>query len=385
MEAVPQVAKSPEVINLRTKLLEAQVELAQLQVRYGPEYPKVSETTNRITSLEAAYQRETKRVVTAALNDYKVVTGTEENLIKLLQSAKTEAFDVNKKEMDYRRLAREEENNQRLYELVLKRLKDIDLSGINTANNVYKLDAALVPGGPIKPRVSSSIGMGALLGLLGGLALAFFLEYQDSTVSTQEEVERVLGVTMLGLLPTIKAGDKVDSSVRDLFVQSNPKSSVAECSRIIRTNLNFLSTERALKRVLVTSAGPQEGKTTSLVNVGITIAQSGMKTLLVDTDLRRPRLHRSFKVANDRGLTTLIAEGGRARDVIVATEVPNLYLLPSGPIPPNPAELLHTARFQEILAELGGEFDRAPHLSGMQDIRSRQRPYDDALLLPLAF
>ncbi|MBS2029350.1 MAG: polysaccharide biosynthesis tyrosine autokinase [Deltaproteobacteria bacterium] len=389
MESLPEVAKSAEVIALRGKLLEAQVEEQQLEVKYGPDFPKLIEAKDRVASLKEALSKEQKRVVNASLNDYKIVTATESNLIKLLEGAKRESFDVNKKEMDYKRLAREEENNQRLYELVLKRLKEIDLSGINTANNVYKLDAALVPGAPIKPRIPSNIALGALLGLLGGLALAFFLEYQDSTIATQEEVERVLGVSMLGLLPTIKAGPNADSTTRDLFVQQSPKSSVAECSRIIRTNLNFLGTERPLKRILVTSAGPQEGKTTSLVSVGITMAQSGQKTLLIDTDLRRPRLHRSFKLSNERGLTTLIAEGGKAVSLVQQSEVPNLYVLTAGPIPPNPAELLHTDRFQEILKELEGEFDRvmldSPPVGAVSDALVLSGYVDGVVLVLKAF
>jgi capsular exopolysaccharide synthesis family protein len=287
-----------------------------------------------------------------------VVVATEENLVKLLQGAKSEAFEVNKKEMDYKRLFRDDENNARLYELVLKRLKDIDLSGLLKANNVYKLDAALVPGGPIKPRVSMNIMLGALLGLLGGLVLAFFLEYQDSTISTQEELERILQIGTLGLVPTIKAGEHAENVVRDQWVQSQPKSSVAECCRIIRTNLNFLGTERPLKTILVTSSGPQEGKTTSLVNVAITMAQGDKKVLLIDTDLRRPRLHRTFGVGNDVGVTSLIAEGGDVEAAIKPTNVPGLYLLPCGPIPPNPAELLHTERFKKILEDVQGKYDR---------------------------
>lgn len=389
LESLPEVATNTEITTLRQKMLESQLELEQLQVRYGPDFPKVVEAKDKVTALKEALARDEKRVVNASLNDYKIVTATEENLIKLLADGKKEAFDVNKKEMDYKRLARDDENNQRLYELVLKRLKEIDLSGINTANNVYKLDAALVPGAPIKPRVPSNIALGAILGLLGGLALAFFLEYQDSTIATQEEVERILGLGMLGLLPTIKAGPSADTATRDLFVSSSPKSSAAECSRIIRTNLNFLSTEKPLRRILVTSAGPQEGKTTSLVSVAITMAQAGQRVLLVDTDLRRPRLHRSFKLSNDRGLTTLIAEGGTATDLIQKTEVPNLFVLTSGPVPPNPAELLHTDRFKEILGELNRSYERvlldSPPVGAVSDALVLSGLVDGVVLVIKAF
>lgn len=389
LESLPEVAHDANITALRQKVMEAQLDLDQLQVRYGPEYPKVQEAKDKVSSLKEALSGEEKRVVNASLNDYKIVTATEENLITLLGDSKKESFEVNKKEMDYKRLARDEENNERLYELVLKRLKDIDLSGINTANNVYKLDAALVPRAPIKPRVPSQIALGAILGLLGGLALAFFLEYQDSTIATQEEVERILGLGMLGLLPTIKAGPNADTATRDVFVQTSPKSSAAECSRIIRTNLNFLSTEKPLKRILVTSAGPQEGKTTSLVSVAITMAQAGQRVLLVDTDLRRPRLHRSFKLSNDAGLTTLIAEGGKAADLVQQTEVPNLFVLTSGPVPPNPAELLHTDRFKEILGELGQRYERvlldSPPVGAVSDALVLSGVVDGVVLVIKAF
>ena len=133
---------------------------------------------------------------------------------------------------------------------------------------------------------------------------------------------------------------------------------VAECCRIIRTNLNFLASERPQKAILVTSAGPQEGKTTTLVNLGLSLAQGGKRVLLVDTDLRRPRLHRSFKISNDVGLTSLIAEGGALASAVQKTEVPNLFVLTSGPVPPNPAELLQTERFKQILAEIEANYDR---------------------------
>lgn len=357
LQALPEVARNPEITHLRARIAESQADLAALEARYGPEFPRLVEAKSRLSQLQGAFLKEVQYAIQTSLNDYKVVTATEENLVRLLVQAKADALEVNHKEMDYKRLAREDADNQRLYELVLKSIKDIDLSSPLRANNVYGLDPALVPHVPIRPRVSTNVLVGAVLGLLGGLALAFLLEYQDSTISSQEEVERRLGLSVLGLLPTIKAGPEAESPDRDLFVLRSPKSSVAECCRIIRTNLNFLSTERPLRRILITSSGPQEGKTTSLVNIGVTMALSGKRVLMIDTDLRRPRLHRSFRQTNERGLTTLIAEGGKADREARTTEVPGLFILPSGPVPPNPAELLHTARFREILDELQGQFD----------------------------
>jgi capsular exopolysaccharide synthesis family protein len=178
-------------------------------------------------------------------------------------------------------------------------------------------------------------------------------------------VEDLLGVPFLGVVPTIVAEKKTsrqsgsdDSSERDHFVIRHPRSSVAEACRTVRSSLMFMGHESPAQYLLVTSSGPREGKTTVAVNLAVTMAQSGARTLLVDTDLRRPRLHKTFGVANDAGVSTLILGTARVDDTVHDTGVDGLQLLPCGPVPPNPTELLHSGRFRELLDTMRDRYDR---------------------------
>lgn len=175
-------------------------------------------------------------------------------------------------------------------------------------------------------------------------------------------MERQLRVSFLGLIPTIKPEQREDiddaTPLRDNFLIMHPKSSVAECCRTVRTNILFMSPENPPKRILVTSAGPQEGKSTVVINLGITMAQSGSRVLLVDTDMRRPRLHKSFGLGKSEGISSVILGEVELQQAVIKTEVDNLEILPCGPIPPNPTELFHTDRFANLVETLTASYDR---------------------------
>ena len=273
--------------------------------------------------------------------------------------------------------------------MVLKRLKETDLSSLLKTNNIHLLDAAIVPDSPIKPNLRVNLMLGTFLGLLAGLGLAFAAEWLDSSFKGQEDVERVLGLAFLGIVPSISdpslpTGEKA-SIARDLFVHSHPKSSVAECCRSVRTNLLFMSPDRPLHKLLITSSSPQEGKTTTAISLGIAMAQSGNRVLVVDTDMRRPRLHRAFGVSNEVGLSTAVVGETKIEACVKSTDVPNLWVLPCGPVPPNPAEMLHAERFREIVAALAGKYDRilfdSPPLAAVADAAVLSTLVDGALLV----
>jgi len=210
-----------------------------------------------------------------------------------------------------------------------------------------------------------------LLALVLGIGLAFVLEMLDSTVKSQEDVEKAGGLVFLGLipkiLPSLKPPEPVPLAVQslvkagstDLYVLAHPRSSVAECCRAIRTNILFMTPDTPPTSLLITSAGPREGKTTTAVNLAITMAQSGLKTLIIDTDMRRPRLHKAFGLpSTPDGISRAILGECEVMSVVRETGIPNLWLLPCGALPPNPAELLHAARFKVIKEELHRHFDR---------------------------
>src|SRR3954464_4676630 len=180
-------------------------------------------------------------------------------------------------------------------------------------NNVRVLERAIVPGAPVRPQPIQNLLLGLLIGLGAGIGLAFAIEALDNTLKTQADVEQFLGTPVLGLVPVIGAapGGEADRATdnlreRDLGVFLDPKSIAAECCRSIRTNILFMSPDHPIRTLVVTSPSPQEGKTTTAINLAVTMAEAGGRVLLVDTDMRRPRLHRSFAVPNQVGVSTLI-------------------------------------------------------------------------------
>jgi len=249
-------------------------------------------------------------------------------------------------------------------------------------NNVRVLDRPLKPGAPVFPKGSTNLAVGIVLGLLLGFAGATGREMLDRTVRNAEDIERELGLAVLGSLPDVareastlnlgyyygrrssRKGDSDTPAARpennrpELLVHTHPKSVVAEAARAIRTNLMFMSPDHPYRCLLVTSAGPAEGKTTVATSMAIAIAQTGQSVCLVDCDLRKPRVHAVFGERNDAGLTTALLEPGDVASLTIQTQIPNLRILRAGPTPPNPADLMHSEAFGRVLKELRAEFDR---------------------------
>jgi capsular exopolysaccharide synthesis family protein len=356
-EALPAARENQTLQKLKDRMLALRTECTELQSRYLESHPKLMECRDKLTLVEKDFQRELSNLVVGSEAELREAVERERNLLALFNEVKVEAFEVEKKKLELDRLKQESDSAKRQYDSVFKRLKDIELSGLLRTSNVRVLDAARPSPAPVRPNVPQSILLGVLAGLIAGLGLALLLEFLDSSVTSQMEIEERLGLTFLGFVPTIPQS-ATDGQSKDLHIYREPKSHIAECTRAVRTNLLFMSPDKPLKRMLVTSSGPQEGKSTTAINLAIAMAQSGQKVLIVDTDMRRPRLHKAFGVPNDVGVSSLVVGEGKLEDAIKTTEVPGVYLLPCGPVPPNPAELLHTKAFGELLETLDGKFDR---------------------------
>jgi succinoglycan biosynthesis transport protein ExoP len=389
-DAFGPVVQSPLVQTLKQGYFIQKNKVAELSLRYQDQHPKLIEAEGQLAETRLQLQREIDHIAAAAEAEYQATVDAETQLSGLLEQVRAQAFEVNKKEISYRRLEREAQNDQKLYDLVLKRLKETDLAVRLKTNNVHLQDTAIAPYTPVKPNLKANALFAIALGLLGGLGLAFLLDKLDNTVKTQEQIERTPGLSFLGILPSISEPDSKPTAEgadrgRDLYIYTHPKSSVAECCRSIRTNLLFMSPDRPLRRILVTSSGPREGKTTTAISLGIVMAQSSNRVLLIDTDMRRPRLHRAFGVANEVGLSTTIVGEAPLDDCIKTTEIPGLSLLPCGPVPPNPAEMLHAERFKEILATLGQRFDLlifdSPPVGAVADAAVLSTQMDGTLLV----
>lgn len=345
---------------LRAQYYTERTAFLQLEKEIGPKNAEYQKQKAKVDSLYAALQSEARRIVGGVSEQYEAALATERALAAEVERFKKEAFELGPKIVAYNELLRAKKNWEDKYNILRSRLSTSEMTGRmnNEINTTYvkPLDPALVPTTPVSPSLRINIAVAAILAMLLGIGLVFVIVFLDRTVKTTSDAQAAAGVPVLGFIPAL-AGVSDDKD-RDLYVHRNPKSPIAESCRALRTNTLFSAADRQLKTMIVCSANQREGKTTSVIYLGTTMAQSGQRVLLVDTDMRRPRLHASMGIPRQQGVTSLILGEQSYDDVIKATEIPNLYVLPCGPLPPNPAELLMTNRFEMILADLATRFDR---------------------------
>ena len=253
-------------------------------------------------------------------------------------------------------LKREAETNRKLYETLLIRLKETTVTENIPQSNIHVVDEGQIPDFPVRPRKRMNILLSMIMGSMLGVGLAFFFEYLDNTIKGPEDIDKVLGIPFLGPIPSATRGGS-DRSI-DLVVLSAPKSSHSEAYRAIRAGLLLSMADHPPKKILITSPGILEGKTTTAANLAVAMAQAGNSTLLIDADLRKPRLHRLFDQDNSKGLSTLLVGESTFEVTLRQTQVPLLSILSSGPIPPNPAELLGSQKMRDVLSEASKRFDR---------------------------
>jgi succinoglycan biosynthesis transport protein ExoP len=372
----------------------------------GANHPEVAAASREVEATKAAVQKELHAIKVAQSRDVAVLQRRIGGLSGMLSQAGQKAHDLNLLEIEYNRLKRNMLNTEKLYSIVLERTKESDLQRVMRVSNVRVVDRPLLPRRPVSPRVPLNIALGAVAGMMLGAAAAFARGRLDRTLKVPEDVEQELGLTFLGLLPEVAAGiarpaygrrrrrQRAPSELPAagggpaLIVHDQPGSAIAEAARAIRTNLLFMAPDQPHATLLVTSPGPGEGKTTVACWIGIAMAQAGQRVVIVDCDLRRPQIHRIFKKSADVGVTTALIDE-RYDAVIQETDVPNLSVIPSGPIPPNPAELFHNERFKRLLEALAKRFDRviidSPPVTVVTDGTVLSTLVDSTILVARAF
>jgi capsular exopolysaccharide synthesis family protein len=354
------ITENESIAALRAALRSKRAERHGLEVRYGDAHPKIVSLDAEIATLEGQVRSESQAMLAGAQADLAEAAQVETGLRRALEEANRAGLELNLREIEYGRLNRERESKAKVYDLLLERTAETDLTRMLRVTHVRIVDRALVPTTPVSPRFSTNVAGGVGAGLALGVLLAFGLARLDRRLRSSEEIER-LGAAVLGILPSFaprKRREAESGSSRDLFVLQEPKSAAAECIRTVRTNLAFMSAESPIRSLVVTSGSPAEGKTTVCISLAIALAQSGKKVLLVDTDLRRPRIHKAFEIDNTRGTTSILVGDASLSEVVRKTPLATLDVLPSGPIPPNPAELLHSGHFHTMLREMLDHYDR---------------------------
>ncbi len=357
---------------LKELYVDQYARLLELRNKYRENHPTLQAQEARVEAIKSDVKREAGLALKNAEAQYQAALRQEADLRSALDAATKEALELEQRSTEYNRLKSNYDRLKSLTEQVGGRERETSLAARLNTNNVRILDIARAPRTPIEPNVPQSLGFAFAIGLSLSLGLAYLLELLDSTVKTPEDIEKSLGVPFLGLIPSIRPGRTLDdepplmpvgelarAGSKDLFILAEPQSIVAECCRAVRTNLLFMCPDKPAKSLLFTSENVGEGKTTAAINVAITLAQSGLRVLLVDSDMRRPRLHKAFGIpATPEGLSKAIVGEGNALGYVRETGLPGLSLLPAGAIPPNPSELLHAERFKQLVAELNEHYDR---------------------------
>lgn len=359
--ASAEIVRNPLIKELKITIERLHGQYADLLSRYKERHPDVIRIKSQLDRAKENLQREVKNIIEAKRLEYFGAKKTMAAIQQEMEKVKQHARLLTLKEVEYNRLLRDKQSNLHVFEQVLSRAKEIDLSSMMRVNNIRMLDAAMVPDIPVLPRVRINIIISVLLGLLLGLGAAILLELFDKTLRNTEDVERFLKLPLLGILPEVKIKqDQPEAAIpnaAEILSFLKPKSSIAECCRQVRTNISFMSPGKPISRVLVTSSSPREGKTTIVSNLGITMANSGRRVLVLDTDMRRPRIHKAFRVSNEYGLSNVIMGTMKLEDAILKTEIENLELLTCGPIPPNPAELIGSDEFEKLVDRLSEIYD----------------------------
>ncbi len=361
LRRVSLLVESSLMSELRETWAGLQSDRKALLERYLPGAPQMAEVDSRIADVEAQMRAE----VEAELERRKTLRDEARSHARELETAidviTADALSNDGAETEYNLLRREVDSRSTLYQTLIDRMQEMDVTSQLKENNVRVIDIAESRPDPVEPNYVRNIGVAVLAGLLAGVSLALFFDYMDTTIKTREEVE-ALGVPFLGIIPSVPglAGEGWEiARERYLYALNYPKSAFAEFCRNIRTHINFSAREdgQPPRRLLITSAGPREGKTTSSINLGITFASTGRRVCLVDADLRRPSLHHAFGLPNETGFSSLVLNGLDPREVAQPTPQEGLYILPSGPRPPNPAELLGSPACKAALDRLNEAFD----------------------------
>ena len=355
--------------SLRAKQADLKIQAAELSTQFGPAYPKVAQLNNQLKEVDVQILSEARKVAAKIRGQYMTALQRENMLHDALEKQKQEANKLNESSIQYSILKRDLDSNRQLYEGLMEKMKEAGVSAGLKSNNFRIVDVARVPTAPVEPNVPRNLAFGLMLGFTSGVGLAFLLEGLDNTVRTTEQAQMISGLAPLGMIPlgsrTAREGANAKRLVIasskeavELVTQVRPQSQMAESYRALRTSLLLSNLGAPPKMIMITSALPQEGKTTTSINCAVVLAQKGVRVLLIDADLRRPSIDKILGMGPRSGLSNVLTGSATLEDAITRSSVlPNLSVLAAGTPPPNPAELLASTNMRDMLEEVRGRYD----------------------------
>jgi polysaccharide biosynthesis transport protein len=394
-DALPTVTNNPLLASLTNQLAQLKREESELAVTFSPDYPSRKRKLSQIEEIDNLISREKERIVRTVRAEYQAARNRESSFARAIAQQKEVVNKLNEGIIQYNIIKREVDSDKQLYEGLLTRLNEAGVSADLRASNIRIVDAAEVPEKPIRPRKLLDIAISLIAGLVLGIGLAFFQEYMDDTIKTVEDINHYLKVPTLGLVPKMasvqaKRGygygqlyvygrKKLDAGITaalpnvDLVAHESPSSLMAEAYRSIRTSLMLSSPDHPPKSILVTSAAPSEGKTVTAINLAISLTQTAARVVLIDADMRKPRISSVFGLREPLGLSSVLTGTAPLKAAIQHSAIPNLFIMPCGPVPPNPGELIVANRFRQLIQVLPQYFDYvvldSPPVSNVSDAR----------------
>ncbi len=383
VDSIPLTVNNSLLTALRSEYINLKKDYQTKSKIFKPDHPEMQKLQGSLTTVRDSLSTELKKAQEASLNEYQAALSSEKNFEKELEKQRREVIEMNNNAIYYNSLDIEIQNIRALLNGLATRqsetLVSARLRGLKTSN-IKIIDPALVPGSPFSPNKKKSIIMAMILGLFLGTGLAFFIDYLDNTVKGPEEVEKLVGLPSLGVIPALsnnnshnnynyhyqseQYGENLESpngneelKEIELINHFYPKLHICEDYRTVRTSILFSHAGKSPETIVFTSSFPQEGKTSTVTNTAISFGQLEKKVLLIDCDLRKPRLHKIFEARNRIGLSSCLIGISSVENAIQETSVENLWLLPSGLHPPNPAELINSEKMNEVLEDVKKDFD----------------------------
>ena len=388
VELMPNADTLRQAISREALLKE---KYAQLRGRgYMDDWREVKAVTEELRVVQENLNADITRIRKGTENRVETLKRERARLKAELDSLTREAFKLDELGLRYEQLKDSAQSLKGLFDAVLKRSEELDINSMYESRNIQILEEAVEPRAPISPKVPVNLAIGIILGLALGVGIIVLIDTLDDTVKREEHVLRYTDRPILGTLPRVNPSlfknlTQGEGNLSDRLTALAPKSAFAEGVKALRTNVMFISPDDPPRLITVTSPGPGEGKTMLSSNMAIALAQSGLKTLIIDADLRRPRVHKAFEQDNARGLSNLLIDQVPLEELVRDTSVPNLQVLTSGPIPPNPSELLHSPEFRALCALLRERYDRvifdSPPLGAVSDPLILSRMVDGMMLV----
>ena len=367
---LPQQLESALIQQLKASKAKLESDYQEKLKTFKPAYPAMAQLKAQIDGLGVQIEKESVNVRKSIRIAYETAKSNETMLNSKLDTQKDALLDLQGRSIQFNILKRESDTNRQLYDGLLQRLKEVSVTGDVNANNILIIDRSQVPQQQFSPNITLNLTIAILLGVFGGFGLALLFEYLDNTFKNVSDIEKFLGMPVLGLIPD-SPEELTSPSAIIHETMNNTKSKIVEAFRSTRTALQFSTSTGTPKVLGLTSCFASEGKSTTSLSLAIHFAQCGSSVLLVDADLRRAALHKAFEIENEVGLSNILAGLSAAGDAIHTTPIKNLYFLSAGTLPPNPAELMLNGRFEEFIEKAKEKFDLilidGPPILGLAD------------------